>query len=399
MLRSVCVMTELQSLAMTEPGRTRAAVDPTLLAMLATLRCSLHAVAEPSGQEAMTSSIVSAFLANYSPTELIGGLGGYGIAAVFEGAQPGPTVMVRADLDGVPIEASTAESEVTSRHTCGHDAHMSMVAALAPLIAERGLPRGRVVLLFQPAEETAAGALAVLADPRFATIRPDFAIGLHNLPGFGLGSVVARPGPMASASVGLKCELRGIAAHAAQPERARTPRLALGNLLIALPELQGDGAGGRMVTVTHVRMGSPGFGVTPGQAELFATLRAHSSEALTVLRDEAEAAIRAAATAQELDCTFGWFDDYPATVNDATLVSQLQDVCNHAGIEFCPLAAPFSWSDDFGHFAGTVPSVYFGLGIGVDAAGLHEPGYAFPDNVLGTGIAVLSTLTHRMLQR
>lgn len=370
--------------------------DPTLMAMLGTLRGSLNAVPEPSGRESITSEIIASFLSNYGPDELIRGLGGHGVAAVFDGRSPGPTIMVRADLDAVQVETDGETGARNSQHVCGHDAHMTMVAALAPLLATDRPQRGRVVLLFQPAEENGTGAFSVLQDPRFAAMRPDRAIGLHNLPGVPARKVVVRSGPMASASVGLECELRGIAAHAAEPDLARSPRVALGRLLTELPEVPDPEERGSMITVTHVSMGRPGFGVTPGRAALFATLRAYTSEALAELKKRAESRIREAATSEGLDCTFGWHDDFPATQNDPQMVDALARVCRSSDVELQMLERPLPWSDDFGHFAATTPSVYFGLGIGSEAVGLHQPGYAFPDEVLSTGVTVLRRLADHL---
>jgi amidohydrolase len=372
--------------------------DATLMAMLGTLRRSLHATPEPSGAEAITASVIDGFVSRYGPDQLLRGLGGHGLAAVFNGMAPGPTVLIRADLDAVPVEGRDHGSSAHSRHLCGHDGHMTMVAGIAPLLAGRRPPRGRIVLLFQPAEETGMGAAAVLADPRFAAIRPDVAVGLHNLPGFAPHAAVVRSGVMASASVGLRCKLVGVASHAAEPHAARSPRLAIAELLAELPELEGVGRDGRLVTLTHVSMGRPGFGVTPGRGEVFATLRAHTNDGLAQLRSRAEAKIRATAAEHELDCGIRWFDDFPATTNDAGMVESLRDVCHERGIAVIEVPRPFPWSDDFGHIAAVTPSVYFGLGIGIDAVGLHQPGYTFPDDVMRTGIQLLHQLALRFAE-
>jgi metal-dependent amidase/aminoacylase/carboxypeptidase family protein len=255
------------------------------------------------------------------------------------------------------------------------------------------------VLLFQPAEETGTGALSILQDPRFAAIRPDCAIGLHNLPGFPARSIVVRSGTIASASVGLRCDIVGAASHAAHPEDAKTPRRALARLLEELPLLEGVGVDGRLITITHASMGRPGFGVTPGRGEVFATLRARTNEALGDLRGRAESLMRDAISAEGLDCTFRWLDEYPATHNDERLVVELRSVCERRQIDLMEIDEPFRWSDDFGHFSTLIPSVYFGLGIGAEAAGLHQPTYEFPDDVMGTGIQTLYHLARRLAEQ
>ena len=156
-------------------------------------RQKLHAMPEISGEEVATAAEVIAFLAETAPDKVLSGLGNTGVAAVFDGAEPGPTVLFRCELDALPIEEISDiphRSRLSGKgHMCGHDGHTATIAALARGFAKDRPKRGRVVLLFQPAEETGAGAAAVIADPRFAEITPDYAFSLHNLPGLPLGHV------------------------------------------------------------------------------------------------------------------------------------------------------------------------------------------------------------------
>ena len=108
--------------------------------------------------------------------------------------------------------------------------------------------------------------------------------------------------------------------------------------------------------------------------------------------------MREAATGYELDCVFEDHDAYPATHNDPSFVAALRSVCDELDVDVHMLEHPFPWSDDFGHFAASGRGLYFGLGIGKDAPGLHELGYAFPDDVMQTGIAVLSTLARSLTE-
>ncbi len=154
---------------------------------------------------------------------------------------------------------------------------MATLAALARGLARQRPRRGRAVLLFQPAEETGAGAAAVVADPKFAEIAPDFVFAYHNMPGLPSGRVALAAGPVNCASRGMRIALSGKTAHASTPELGVSPMAALARLM---PELASLGRGGAlesadfaMVTVTHARMGEPAFGVAPGYAEIWATLR------------------------------------------------------------------------------------------------------------------------------
>ncbi|MCA9619391.1 MAG: amidohydrolase, partial [Myxococcales bacterium] len=325
-----------------------------------------------------------------------------GLAAVFAAPRPGPTVIVRAELDAVPVERAEQDPQAlappTFEHRCGHDAHMTMVAGLAPLLSVRRPDAGRVVLLFQPAEETGQGAKGVLEDPQFENLRPDFAVALHNLPGVSKNTVVLREDVFACASVGMLLELHGEPAHAAEPEKGVSPAAALGALLATLPTLStSEGPGYRLVTITHADMGRRSFGVSPGHAELFATLRAHTTEDLDAVRARVAELVQTTATQHGLRAQLAWHEAFPETRSDARLVRLLRTVCTELQVNHVERPQPMRWSDDFGHVAAAVPAVYFGLGIGEDRPGLHQEGYAFPDDVLPVGLEVLYRFVTRLL--
>ena len=169
-----------------------------LMSELADIRHRLHQTPELSGQESGTAASVRDFLRRYNPDRIISGIGGNGVAAIFGSGQAGPSVLVRCELDGLPIE-ETGNPEYKSRspgkgHQCGHDGHMAIVIGVAAQLSENKLPHGRVALLFQPAEETGKGARAVIADPKFEEIRSDLVLSLHNLPGRKIHSILLKPG-------------------------------------------------------------------------------------------------------------------------------------------------------------------------------------------------------------
>lgn len=370
---------ELQNSDLTQPADADPALDPMWVGILTSLRHTLHGCPERAGEEVRTSAIVAHFLSAYTPDALMTGIGGHGVMATFASPQAGPTVVVRCDLDAVPVERNEhniGAAHQSTRHVCGHDGHMAMVAGLAPLLYRARPSRGRVVLLFQPAEETGEGAARVLEDPRFRELDPDAVIGFHNLPGVPLGSIVLANGIFASASVGMYARLVGQASHAAQPELARSPRLSVSRLLAALPELSSPTNDEearsrddyRLLTVTHARLGRESFGVTPGLAEVLATLRATTRVTLGSFCSEVDALVRKEAQEAGLDVRLDWQEDFPETRNDAKLVSALAHVARGASLAVQHVRSPFPWSDDFGHFASEYPSVYFGIGIGEKSA-------------------------------
>ena len=306
--------------------------DHILEGILITLRGSLASCPEVAGSEVMTSSLIEHFLHSYAPDQLFTHLGGYGIAAVYEGQNPGPTVMIRCELDGLSVEDTDKDQWLvpgaTISHRCGHDGHMAIVAGLAPLLHRERPNCGRIVLLFQPAEETGSGARTIIEDPNFEKIRPDYALTLHNLPGFPKGQVVYRRGTFASASVGMKVRLLGQASHAAEPEQARSPAHAVGKLLAELPALSRVTDNPYcMLTLTHAQLGLLSFGLTPGEATVCATLRAASSVALESLQREAEKCVRNCAAAEMLFVEVEWVEEYPVIENDEALANTLEQVC------------------------------------------------------------------------
>ena len=188
---------------------------------LAAWRKALHRAPELSGAEAETARAVLNFLEPTRPDRIVTGLGGHGVALIYNGAAPGPTVLIRAELDALPIEEVSTFADCSARpgcaHLCGHDGHMAILAGVGRGLAALRPRRGRAVLLFQPAEEDGSGAEAVIADPKFASIAPDVSFALHNMPGLPLGSAALKAGPVACASRGLRIALCGRTAHASAP--------------------------------------------------------------------------------------------------------------------------------------------------------------------------------------
>ncbi len=364
------------------------------------LRRALHQRPELSGREVDTAGEIAGFFRTLAPDELIEGLGGHGVAIVFRGAQPGPTVLLRCELDALPIHE---DSDLTHRsqnagvsHKCGHDGHMAALAAVGEQLAAHRPARGRVVLLYQPAEENGRGAAAVIDDPRFDSLRPDFAFAFHNLPGFPLGQVVVRPGVFSCASRGISLEFTGATAHAAQPETGRSPALAVARVIQELVDLPADlipSAEMAFATVVGARLGEKAFGTAPGHAWIWATLRSETDATMDRLMRHAERVAAEAAASAGLHLDIQYEDIFPATVNAERAV---QVVSASTGSVHVPEAA-FRWSEDFGHITALCEGALFGLGAGADAPDLHHPDYEFPDALIPVAKEVLLSITARCL--
>jgi len=395
------------------------------------IRQQLHRLAETAHQEKETAAFVAARLREAGIEDIREGIGGYGLVATIDSRRPGPALLFRAELDALPID-ETISLPYASRnsgvaHKCGHDGHMSVLIGLAQALQDRPLARGKVHLLFQPAEETGEGAEKMLGDHKMSGIAPDFAFALHNLPGFPLHSVLLREDVFAAGSAGLIIRLTGNTAHAAHPDQGRSPAPAVAALISSLQELPGSVLpSGRfgLATIIHVRIGDEAFGTTPGRAVLMATLRAWEPEDLEQLREQAVGLAYEVAEAQGLECGHEWTEVFHPTVNNPEAVALVRkaaeklvasraakrggdqtgyqsekraefETLKRSGGQSVPLeirdmAHPFSWSEDFGMFTNRFTGALVGIGAGEDHAHLHDTRYDFPDEILETGIALFT---------
>ena len=356
--------------------------------------------------ENRTAEYLGITLAACDPDQLVTGLGGHGLAAVFKGRGNGPTVLLRCDTDALPLPdgpglAYQSEIEGVS-HKCGHDGHMAMMLGVAQRLARKRPEQGRAVLLFQPAEETGAGARAVLDDPAFADLRPDVSLGLHNLPGFPLGEVVLREGAFAAASRGLTITLTGVSSHAAEPEAGLSPAPAAASLvqaLSALPQLETGLSESAKVTVVGITVGGPAFGTSPGDGRVMATLRTFSDVAMERLSRRCADLAEGVAKAFGLGWELTWSEDFPATVNDPSVVTTVEAAAMASGLNVVKAATPFAWSEDFGHFTAAGPGALVGLGSGLEQPPLHHPDYDFPDSLLPIGVDFWHHTLHHLLSQ
>lgn len=372
-------------------------------------RRRLHAMPEVSGEEGETAREVVAFLAPTGPDEIVTGLGGHGVAVVYASGAPGPTVLLRAELDALPIE-ERGELPYRSRvagkaHLCGHDGHTATLAALARDFARRRPARGRVVLMFQPAEETGAGARAVVADPRFAAIRPDMSFSYHNYPGIRLGHAWIDMGVVNCASRGIALTLTGKTSHASEPEHGVSPMAAIAMLMPALANL-GNAAPSSdakrsndfaMVTVTHARLGERAFGISPGIAEVCATLRTLTDGAMAALVAQTEGLARRIASTHGLGLDIAYTDIFAHVENAPSAVAHLRRAMTATGVTFEAGDLPFRASEDFGVFGHNAPAAMVFLGAGEHRPKLHNPDYDFPDELIAIAAPVLAHAARQLV--
>jgi amidohydrolase len=367
---------------------------------LIALRHTLHQFPEIALEEYKTAERILDFFKPLQPDVIYEKLGGTGLAFVFKGKKPGKRILFRSELDGLPIEdlkESPHQSQIQGKgHLCGHDGHITIICGLGEKLAQNRPESGEVVLLFQPAEETGDGAKAVLADPRFEQIKPDFAFALHNLPGYPMHQIVMRNGTFAAGSTGISIYLKGKTSHSAHPEAGINPAQALAKLILELPQLPKEAEGFALLTLIHAELGSLAFGTSAGRGSLSMTLRAFDQQDLDALIEKVKAKANAIAESERLEVDFSFVEQFAVSVNDPELYDLVEKTAQNLELSLVEKPEPFRWSEDFGLFSQICPSFLFGLGAGENCPQLHEGTYDFPDELIETGVgmfeAILSSL-------
>jgi amidohydrolase len=359
------------------------------------LRQHIHQHPELSGEERNTANTIRDFVEGYQPSQTIA-LGKTGLAFVFDSKTKGSTTMIRAELDALPIaEKNPLQYQSTKKntaHLCGHDGHMTIVAGLAKDLAEHPPKKGKVVLLFQPAEETGEGAKAILEDPHFKAIRPDYIFALHNIPGVDLGTVITKDNTFAAASKGMTVKLYGKTSHAAEPEKGISPTDAIAEIINEVnkikkhPELHFEEK--ILLTVIHIELGEIAFGTSPGYAEIRITLRAFNPSDFDILTTQVETQIQKIAKANGLKADINYSEVFPATVNSETCNTLIKQSAIAVGHKIETIDEAFSWSEDFGYFTQNIEGGFFGLGSGINQPALHNTNFDFPDQLIEKGIQI-----------
>eukprot|EP00052_Salpingoeca_macrocollata_P015844 m.126825 g.126825 ORF g.126825 m.126825 type:complete len:381 (+) comp19830_c0_seq1:61-1203(+) len=367
------------------------------------LRRHLHAHPELSNEEHQTAEFIAAELRKWSPSELHTHIGGTGLIAVFGSGNPGPTIMFRSELDALPIHDKIEQPYRAAGavgHKCGHDGHMATLCALAQWLSTHPPRTGRVLLLFQPAEEIGEGAermLKVMQSPDSAVhhlLPIDYCYAYHNYPTteLPLGGLLLRPRVLCPASVGVSLKLMGRTTHAAHPEDGRCPAPAISSLITFCATLAAQAKGFALATIVHLNMGEKAFGTCPGFAEFCVTLRADEQADLDTIKAAfAQEAARVAA-GHGLSHTLSYVDEFKSTVNDEAATENVRAVAVKLGLPVKEPAVPFRWSEDFGVFTQAFKGAMFCASTGKDSSQLHNTTYDYPDELLPKALAVFTGL-------
>ncbi|GAB3927493.1 amidohydrolase [Larkinella terrae] len=351
-------------------------------------RRELHRFPEVSGQEFETQQRIKAFVSAFSPDQL-SEVGKTGLLLQYGLDANGPVTLIRADIDALPIQ-EVNDFEHKSRtagvsHKCGHDGHTAILSRLAAHLAEKPLRKGRVYLLFQPAEETGQGAEAVLNDPDFAAIRPDRVFALHNLPGFKPGTIVCKSGTFTSAVQSLIVTFTGKVSHSAEPEKGINPAYLMAEFTLksrTLVNADSRSEDFALITPVYTTLGEKSYGISAGYGEVHLTLRTRTSPKMEHLTSQLLniLSILSARTGIEIETAIT--EVFFANQNHIDAFEQIKASAGKLGFEFLEKPEPFKWGEDFGLFTQHFKGAMFGIGAGENSPALHNDDYDFNDDLI-----------------
>jgi len=381
---------------------------------LTALRHALHQEPEIGHDLPMTQRKVLGALAGL-PLEISTGQSLTSVAAVLRGGQPGPVVLLRGDMDALPV-TEAAGVPFASRidgvmHACGHDLHTAMLAGAARLLSARQqqLP-GTVIFMFQPAEEGGGGARLMIGEGVLdaAGERPVAAYALHVFSSMlDHGAFATRPGPVLAASDAITVTVRGRGGHASTPHRCLDPIPAACEMVTALQAMvtrRFDVFDPVVVTVGSIR-GGTARNVIPDEATFLATARSYSPESRRRLRDETLRLVRNIAQGHGLAAEAEYAEGYPVTVNDPAEAAFATATAAHVfgANRATTIANPLTGSEDFSFVLQQVPGAFIMLGAcpaDTDprtAPSNHSAHAAFDDAVLADGAALYAELALRRM--
>ena len=367
------------------------------------LRRELHKYPELSGEEKNTSEKIQQFLKDLEVFEIFQ-ITETGFVAVLDTKVEGPSLLIRAELDALPIKEKT-DLDYTSTvegkaHSCGHDGHMAIVCGLAMKLAENPPAKGKVILCYQAAEETGEGALEIIEHKNFKPFAPDYVFALHNLPGHEKGLVVVKEGALTAALEVVAIRLSGKTAHAAKPEQGHNPTWLIGEILAEALKLQNSNAKSKdfcLMTPVYIHAGEKAYGISAGDGEIHFTLRAFDNELLERKKTELVDFVEKKAKSARLIPDFEWMEPFTANINGKEALKLITDACDELSIEHKTIEEPLRWGEDFGEFSSRYPGALFGLGSGKNQSALHNPDYDFPDDIMENGIAVFDKIVRKLL--
>jgi amidohydrolase len=373
------------------------------------VRRDLHAHPETAFKEVRTSGFVAGRLRALG-LETRTGVGHTGVLATVRGAKPGKAVLLRADMDALPIQE---ENEVPYRsvndgamHACGHDCHTSILLGIAKKLAQDAPSlRGAVSLCFQPAEETGGGADAMIADGVLENPKPDAAFGLHVWQDLDLGKVGVTSGPMMAAVDEFTVTVSGKGAHAAQPHLGVDPVVCIAHMVTALQTIvsrETDPLREVVVSVTQVHAGTA-FNIIPPTAIMNGTVRVFDPGIWAELPARFERVVRGVADAFGCRVELTYERHNRPTVNDPGMAAVARAAAVEVvGEENLLHDVRTMGGEDFSAFLHRVPGCFIAVGSRNQAKGLtyghHHPRFDVDERCLQVGAEVLLRTARKLLE-
>ena len=355
-----------------------------------------------------TAALVAERLREFGCDEVVTGIGRTGVVGVIKGSRPAGSgdvkvIGLRADMDALPIEEATdlpyASKTKGLMHACGHDGHTAMLLGAARYLAETRNFAGNAVVIFQPAEEGGAGAVAMIKDGLMDRFGIDQVYGMHNGPGIPVGSFALRPGPIMAGGDGVLIKIEGLGGHAAQPHKSIDSVLVGAQLITALQSIVSrsvDPLESAVISICEFHAGNA-RNVIPQTALLTGTVRTLNGEVRKMVERRVREVVAGVAqiTGAKIDLTYN--HGYPVTINHAgqtdVATRAARAIAGDANVqEMAPLMA----GEDFSYMLEQRPGALIFCGNG-DSAGLHHPAYNFNDEALVYGTSYWIKLVENTL--
>lgn len=335
------------------------------------LRRDFHRHPELGFQEVRTAGIVAERLRALGYT-VRAGLGKTGVTGFLGGGKPGKTVLLRADIDALPILEQTgapyASQHPGAMHACGHDAHTAMALTAAEILAkEAPTLHGNVFFVFQPAEELLVGADAMLKDGALDGVTPDLGFAVHVMNRIPVGSIAVRNGPVMTSADKLGITVTGRGGHGANPHSAVDPVVAAAQVITALQTLvsrETHPLKPAVLSITMLKAGTA-FNIIPDTVEMTGTFRCFDADLRTSLLASAKRTAEGIASA--LRCTATVTNEFltPAVINDAVPTGLARDAAaTIVGHDKVVEWEPLTGSDDVAYFWQKIPGCYAFVGSG-----------------------------------
>ncbi len=365
-------------------------------------RRDFHQHPEVAFEELRTAGVVASHLSGLG-LEVQIGVGRTGVVAVLEGAQPGPTAMLRFDMDALPIQEETdlpfASQAAGKMHACGHDGHTAIGLGVATLLAgQQQNLAGRVKFVFQPAEEIAQGARAMIADGVMTAPVPDAMFGLHLWSQIPLGQAVVKGGPLWASSDRFALEIVGRGSHGAMPHQGID---AIAVAAYAIAQLQTlisrdrDPLQPAVLSIGTIHGGSA-FNILAERVQMSGTLRTFDLATRARVMDRMHSLLGGLCAAHGASYTLTWRDFTPPVVNDAAAASHLRAVAAAVlGAEAVADGPMMMVAEDVAEFLERTPGCFFVLGAMPErrVEPHHSPRFDIDERALPLGAAILAQAT------